>query len=101
MMGLEARCTARYKRQVSEGTAKLETKELRFKGDFDFVIPYMQMKSVAASRGVLEVRTADEVARLELGSKAETWALKIRYPKPVIDKLGVKAGQLVSVIGVD
>lgn len=100
-MGLEVRCTARYKRQVSEGTAKLETKELRFKGAFDLVIPYAQMKSVAASRGVLEVRTADEVARLELGSKAETWALKIRYPKPVIDKLGVKAGQVVSVIGVD
>ena len=99
-MGLEARCTARYKRQVSEGLARLETKALQFRGDFRFDIPYERMKSVTAARGVLEVRTADEVAKLELGSKAETWALKIRYPKPVIDKLGVKAGQVVSVLGV-
>ncbi|HET9326996.1 MAG TPA: hypothetical protein VFQ05_09510 [Candidatus Eisenbacteria bacterium] len=101
-MGLEARCTARYKRQVGEGLARLETTELRFKGeDLGFVIPFARMKSVVAARGVLEVRTADETAKLELGSKAETWALKIRYPKPVIDKLGVKAGQVVSVLGVD
>src|SRR5262245_7341770 len=100
-MGLEARCTARYKRQVSAGLARLETKELQFRGDFRFDIPYERMKSVTAARGGLEVRTADEIAKLELGAKAETWALKIRYPKPVIDKLGVKAGQVVSVLGID
>jgi len=101
-VGLEARCTARYKRQVGEGIARLETTDLRFKGeDLRFVIPYARIQSVTAARGVLEIRTADETARLELGAKAaETWALKIRYPKPVIDKLGVKAGQRVSVLGV-
>ena len=100
-MGAEARCVARWKRRVSEGIALLETSELRFKGDFRFTIPYAAVKSVSAARGVLEVKTASDTARLELGAKAETWALKIRYPKPVIDKLGVKPGQVVSVLGVD
>ena len=101
-MGLEARCTARYQRQSEEGVARLETTELRFKGaELRFVIPYAQMKSVKAAHGVLEIRTADQTARRELGAKAaEIWALKIRYPKPVIDKLGVKAGQVVSVLGI-
>jgi hypothetical protein len=100
-MGLEARCTARWQRRVSEGIARLETQELQFKGDFRFAIPYAEMKTVSAAKGTLTVKTAREIARLELGPKAEAWALKIRYPKPVIDKLGVKPGQVVSVIGVD
>src|SRR5262249_24096073 len=45
--------------------------------------------------------SAGGVATLELGREAEAWALKIRYPKPVIEKLGVKPGMRVSVLGVD
>jgi hypothetical protein len=100
-MGAEARCVARWKRKVSEGVAQLETTELRFKGDFRFVIPFADVQSVSAAGGVLDVKTATDAAKLELGSKAEAWALKIRSPKPVIDKLGVKPGQVVSVLGVD
>ena len=40
-----------------------------------------------------------ERAVLELGAAAEKWAEKIRSPKSRLDKLGVKAGQAVSVIG--
>jgi hypothetical protein len=100
-MGAETHCVARWKRQVSEGIAQLETTELRFKGDFRFVIPFADVRSVAAARGVLEVKTATDTAKLELGSKAEAWALRIRYPKPVIDKLGVKPGHVVSVLDVE
>src|SRR2546426_9647222 len=100
-MGLEATCIARHQRRVSKGIAQLETIELRFRGTFRFAIPYAKMKSVIARAGVLEIATTDGITELELGSKAETWRLKIRYPKPVIDKLGVKPGHVVSVLGVD
>lgn len=100
-MGLEARCMARYKRQSSEGLARLETADLQFRGDFRLRIPFAEIRSVKAARGVLRVESAEGVASFELGAAAETWALKIRYPKPVIEKLGVKPGQRVSVLGVE
>ena len=99
-MGLEARCTARYKRRASEGRARLETEDLRFRGDFSFTIRFRDMRSVEATRGVLRIVTDDGAAALELGDKATGWALKIRYPKPIIDKLGLKSGHVVSVLGV-
>jgi hypothetical protein len=58
------------------------------------------VRSVTAAAGTLRVATDAGVAAFELGKAAETWALKIRYPKPVIEKLGVKPGLTVSVIGV-
>ena len=99
-MGLEARCTARFKRRVSTGIAQLETSELRFRGDFRFQIPFAEMTSVEASGGKLRVETEGGIATFDLGAQAEAWALKIRYPKPVIEKLGVKPGLMVSVLGV-
>jgi hypothetical protein len=39
-------------------------------------------------------------AILALGKDAETWALKIRYPRSRLDKLGVKDDAIVSVVGV-
>jgi len=100
-MGLEARCTVRFKRRASEGVAQLETEELRFRGDFRLDIPFASVQSVTAAAGTLRVATDAGVAAFELGKAAETWALKIRYPKPVIEKLGVKPGHVISVLGVD
>ena len=100
-MGLEARCVAKYKRQSSEGLARLETADLQFRGDFRLRIRFAEIQSVKAARGVLRVETRDAIATFDLGPAAETWALKIRYPKPVIDKLGVKPGQVVSVLGIE
>jgi hypothetical protein len=36
-----------------------------------------------------------------MGLEAEKWALKIRYPRSRIDKLGVKPGSRAAVIGLD
>ena len=77
-MGLEAKCVAKYKRQSSEGLARLETADLSFRGDFRLKIPFAQMKSAKAAGGVLRVETDDGVASFDLGSAAETGALKIR-----------------------
>jgi len=101
-LGQEARCTVRFGDQTAEGKALLETDELIFRGEqFRLVIPFKAMKSVAAQNGELTVNFPDGVAVFNLGSQAEKWAHKILNPKSLLDKLGVKPGMAVSVIGVE
>ena len=51
---------------------------------------------------VLKIPDGDAVRSLsELGTQAEKWAQKILHPKSLLDKLGVKAGQRVLVLGVE
>ena len=38
---------------------------------------------------------------LEIGDDAERWAAKVRNPPTLVDKLGVKKGARVTVLGVD
>ena len=61
------------------------------------------MKSVEVRGGQLTVvfGKSGERAVFDLGSNAEKWALKIRYPRGRIEKLGVKPASVVAVIGVD
>ena len=98
-MGLEADCRARYKGKSVRGKAHLDTDELVFRGDFRLVIPLKDVKSAEARRGWLRLKFASGAAAFEVGSAAEKWALKIRYPRSRIDKLGVKPGSRVAVIG--
>src|SRR3989304_4321398 len=98
-MGLEAQCTARWKKQTSKGKALLEEKDLVFRGEFRLSIPLKEIASVEARRGTLTVKFAGGTAAFHLGAAAEKWALKIRYPRSRIEKLGVKPGMRVSVVG--
>jgi hypothetical protein len=100
-MGLEARCTARAARRSSDGRARLEATELRFRGDFRLDIPFARMRAVSARDGVLRIETAEGTVALELGPAAGKWADRILNPKPVIEKLGVKPGQTVSILGLE
>lgn len=102
MATIEAQCTARYRGQSSEGRAVLDPqRELSFSGDFEVVVPIGDVKSYAARRGELSVTFSTGELVLELGKQAETWALRIRYPSTLIDKLGVKPDAAVAVLGVD
>jgi hypothetical protein len=100
-MGLEAQCDVRFGGKTSSGKALLESTELQFNGAFRLRIPFQEIRSAEASRGRLEVAFADGVASFDLGAAAEKWALKIRYPRGLLDKLGVKPGARVSVVGLD
>jgi len=102
-MGLEADCSARLDgKKLVTGRALLETTELVFKqGKERHAIAFQDMKSADAKAGWLEVTHKGGVARFELGKDAEKWALKIRYPKSRIDKLGVKPGARVALVGLD
>src|SRR3954466_4433857 len=100
-MGNEAVCTVRYDGQASEGKALLETNEIIFRGgDFRLKIPLKEIASLDASDGELSVGYDGAVAVFELGREAEKWATKIRNPRGLMDKLGVKAGMSVAVVGV-
>lgn len=100
-MGDEILCTARFNGQASEGKALLESKELLFRGEFRLSIPLAQIRSVSAVDGELRITWPGGQAELDLGKRAEKWAAKIKTPKGLLDKLGIKPGQTVAVLGVE
>jgi hypothetical protein len=99
-MGSEAVCRARFKGQTSEGKALLETSEILFRGDFRLRIPFGSIASLRADAGELAIGFDGETAVLELGPRAALWAGKIRNPRGLLDKLGVKPDMSVRVLGV-
>jgi hypothetical protein len=100
-VGNEAVCTVRYDGQASEGKVLLETNEIVFRGgDFRLKIPLKEIASLDVAGGELSVGYNGSVAVFELGHEAEKWATKIRNPRGLMEKLGVKAGMRVTVLGV-
>lgn len=99
-MGAEARVTVTYGGQTSEGKALLETSELIFRGEFRLKIPFRDITSIDARGGDLRIDSGAGTAVFALGAKAEQWAQKIRNPKSLIDKLGVKPEHRVVVLNV-
>src|SRR5437762_1958220 len=100
-LGSEATCRVRFNDEVSEGKALLETTEIIFRGDFRLKIPFSDIQSLDDADGELTVGFSQGRAVFDLGRDASKWAEKIRNPRGLIDKLGVKQGQIVSVLGVD
>jgi hypothetical protein len=98
-MGLESACLATLGRQRSPGRALLETTELVFRGDFRARVPLSEIEAVAVAGATLTVRWRGGVLALELGAAAPRWADKIRNPPSRLDKLGVKPGARVAVVG--
>jgi hypothetical protein len=99
-MGQDASCILRLGKSVSRGTILLESTEIIFRGDSRLVIPFQEMKSVKAAGAELQVKFAGGLARFEIGAIAEKWARKILNPPSLLDKLGVKSGMSVNVLGV-
>jgi hypothetical protein len=100
-MGHEADCQVRFGKQSSKGHARLEEKELLFRGDFRLKIPFGDVKAIDVRRGVMKIAFSGGEAAFDLGPDAEKWADKIRNPKGLLDKLGVKPGMKVSLLGID
>ena len=98
-MGNEAICKVHFDKQQSEGKVLLETSEILFRGDFRLKIPFSTVKSAKVVDGELRLQTAEGLAVFHLGSAAEKWCDKILHPKSRIEKLGVKPGGRVSLLG--
>ena len=91
-MGIETTC-----RVSAELKVLLETDEIIVRGR----IPFSAITSAKADGGRLVLRTSSGDIELDVGSSAERWVEKIKSPKSLIDKLGVKHDANVSVLGVD
>jgi hypothetical protein len=100
-MGLESVCPARVNGQTTTGKARLEETDLVFRGDKSFKVPFAQFQLAEARGGALHLEWPEGKAVLQLGDQAARWAEKIRNPPSLLDKLGVKAGLRVAVLGLD
>jgi len=98
-MGSEIRCTARLNGKTLEGKAYLESDTVLFRGDVRLTIPFKDIRNLRASESELSMTIPDGSLDLVIGKQASKWAEKIRNPKSLIDKLGVKEGMSVRVIG--
>ena len=81
-----------------DGEALLETAEVIFRGERRLVIPFSGIRTVESHDGRL---TINDTIALDLGADAAKWAEKIRNPRSVIQKLGIKPGQSVALVAID
>ena len=98
-MGQEVMCTARWGGKNVRGKALLEASEIIFRCDGRLKIPFSSIRELSAAEGELRVKSGDRWVVFELGDRAEKWREKIANPKSVLEKLGLKSGQGVSVFG--
>jgi hypothetical protein len=98
-MGQELTCCVIAGGKSHRGNALLESNEILFRGDLRLKIPFASIKMLEAGEGKLHVRTQDAIYVFELGPKAATWRDRIANPKSLLDKLGVKSGDSVSLLG--
>ena len=98
-MGLEATCAATLDGERARGKALLETTEVVFRGAARCVVTLDAARASArVSGGWLKLGALE----LELGPvQAARWLQRIKNPKSVLEKLGVKAGQVATVLGDD
>jgi hypothetical protein len=97
---------------VVQGTVTVGGQKVNCKADFasDHVtfsggrrgeVPYAKVEVVGTARGVLKLRVDGALMEFPLGDKVERIAAKVRKPPTLMDKLGVKAGLSIAVVGVD
>ena len=100
-MGQEVVGSAEVEGTTFKGKALLETEEILFRGDERLRIPFADIKQVSVDDGRLVVRHKGGTVTFDLGPAASRWAERIRNPPTRADKLGVKAGQRVALLGLD
>ena len=98
-MGQEIKCRVDFANQSCDGKALLESTEIIFRGAFRLKIPFQSISSMEAVDGKLKVQNPEGLAVFHLGKAAEKWAAKIRNPPSRLDKLGVRSGTKVQLIG--
>ena len=100
-MGLTAECDVFCEQRTYRCKAYLEEWELILRGEFRLTVPIAEIGSLESDDERLVLHRSGPAVTLVLGKDARKWAAKITHPVSLIDKLGVKDGQVVSVLGVD
>ncbi len=103
-MGLEANCTLRHGRGSFAGKAHLDSDKLTFRGEAKLDLALKSIRTVAVGEGgAVKLTYAAGIATLGFRDRAtaEKWARKIRSPRSLVDKLGLKPDSRVAVLGVN
>lgn len=101
-MGLETICLMRLGRRRLNGKALLETDHLLLRlPDERVKIQFGDIERLEAKDGRLAIKHRHGEVTLYLGAAAAKWIDKIKNPRSLMDKLGVKEGMNVTVDGVD
>jgi len=100
-MGYDASCRLTLEGRTFRGTAVLEQKELRFRGDVRLVIPLAMVEAVEARDGNLTITFGGRQAVFAVGADADKWARRISNPPSRAGKLGIKTGMRVTLVGLD
>jgi len=106
-VGYETRCVARVRdssgaTREAEATVLLETDELVVRGPARVRVPRAAITDVRTEGGTLTVTHAHGTLSLALGADSEKWRARLAEPpKALIDKLDVKPGAKVCVLGVE
>ncbi|HYK17927.1 MAG TPA: hypothetical protein VEV37_07890 [Bryobacteraceae bacterium] len=98
-MGQEIQCRVDFGKESSTGKALLETSEVLFRGAFRLKIPFQEIRSMKSGAGKLTIVFSGWSAVFHLGDAAAKWEARIRNPPSRLDKLGVKTGTKVRLIG--
>lgn len=98
-MGNEAVCAVEVDGVRGEAKVLLETDELIVRSPFRLKVPFASMKKIEADDETLRVHWEKHEVSVTLGRDARKWADKIRNPKSLTDKLGIKPGQKISIVG--
>ncbi|HEY0646514.1 DUF3052 domain-containing protein [Phenylobacterium sp.] len=98
-MGKDAQVAARFADGPDEGRLQYEPPKLLFRGARRRVFEGEALKGVRAEGGDLVLADGSRFALGEV--QAGRWAQAINNPKGRLDKLGVKPGMRVAVLGVD
>lgn len=100
-MGREARCLVRYRGKKEVAAVYLESDYLELRTTPPYRLPLKTLKIASIEGGWLTLATLDGPMALELGPDAPKWGRAIANPKTRAEKLGVKEGDTVCVIGLD
>ena len=100
-VGNTAKATLRINGAKFAGDVLLETSELIVRGERRLRVPFSDIKSPRAENGALAFKFKGDDVAIEIGKEAAKWLDKIVNPKSVVEKLGVKGGQRVSLVDID
>ena len=88
-------CVATHDGRTAEVKVLLETEAVVLRGEIKATLPFARFSQVAAVDGELHL----DGTILRIGEQAEKWARKILNPPTLLDKLGVKAGMRLVLLG--
>jgi hypothetical protein len=101
-MGLEAMCAVRVGLRRTTGKALLESDHVLLRLPKERIkILFGEIEKMEAKDGQLAIKHRGGSVNIYLGTAAAKWADKIKNPRSLMDKLGVKPGMRVAVQGVD